>query len=432
MGSGSVWPGTAIERPATVAIYLAGAHAALVGLGVMIAWRPDALAATPAHPLAVAMTHALTLGWITASILGALYAVLPLALAARLTVRRADVPMALLFLAGAGGVVAATAAGRNDLVAGPGACCAITLVWVFLRTLLALRRSSAPRTIRAHVALAFASVLLAVALAIAWSCGSLPVPRAAFVTAHAHLGAVGFAVTMAIGIGHRLLPMFLPATPRGACLQWATLLVPLGAMTLATAALFSPSLLPVGQILIGAGLVTFFVGVVRLLLDGRPPPRDLVRPDPGKIQILFAVASLLGASVVGTMLACGAGTPRLEFAYGALGLLGFLGQLVAGVGLRLFPTLVWAHAWRRRAPAGAPPPTSPVCMPARPLVWVGLAGMAGAVVLLTTCAGTPRLPGVRAAGIALAIAGLALTANLVWLRRERLPALADCARGDNA
>lgn len=422
MARNTLWTGTAVERPLVVAVYLGFAHLALIGLGLAIALRPDALAATDAHPFAVAMTHALTLGWISASILGSLYMVLPLALAVRLTVHLPDLAMAVGFALGAAGVVATTAIGRTDLVAGPGALCTATFAWVGVRALRALVSSRCPRPITAHIAVAFASVLLAAALALAWGAGWLTLPRARFVTAHAHLAAIGFAVTMAIGIGHRLLPMFLPAAPRSESLMWATLLVPTGALAFALASLVAPRLALGAVGLLGAGLAAFFVSVVRLLRAQRPPPRDLVRPDPGKVQILFAVACLLAAAGLGIAMAVSdvPTAPRLTLVYAVLGLFGFLGQLIVGIGARLFPTFVWAHAWRGKADTGAPPAASPVRMLSRPLMWVGLGGFAGAVAALGSTVGTPHVAWIRAGGVSLALAGTALLTNLARCRRRAL------------
>lgn len=403
-----------------VVVYLLFAHLALIGLGLWIALRPDALAATDAHPLAVAMTHALTLGWISASILGSLYVVLPLALAARLMVHAPDIAMAVGFALGATGVIATTAIGRTDLVAWPGALCAAAFAWVGVRALRTLVSSRCPRPITAHIALAFVSVLLAAALALAWGAGWLTLPRARLVVAHAHLAALGFAVTMAVGIGHRLLPMFLPAAPRGARLMWTTLLVPVGALAFALASLMAPRLALVAAVVLGAGLAAFFVGVVRLLRDQRPPPRDLVRPDPGKVQILLAAACLLAAAGLGIAMAVAdaPAAPRLTLVYAVLGLLGFLGQLIVGIGARLFPTFLWAHAWRVAADTGAPPAPSPVRMLSRPLMWVGLGGFAGAVAALGSTAGTPHVAWIRIGGVSLALAGTALLANLARCRRR--------------
>ncbi|MBK9129654.1 MAG: hypothetical protein IPM13_17995 [Phycisphaerales bacterium] len=245
-------------------------------------------------------------------------------------------------------------------------------------------------------------------------------PRAGFVAAHAHLAALGFAVTMAIGIGHRLLPMFLPAAPRSESLIWTTLLVPIGTLALALASLVAPGLALVAIGLLGAGLAAFFVGVVRLLRDHRPPPRDLVRPDPGKIQILLAVACLFAAAGLGIAMAGSSvpAAPRLTLVYAVLGLLGFLGQLIVGIGARLFPTFLWAHAWRVTAETGTPPAVSPVRMPSRLLLWVGLGGFAGAIAALSSTVGTTHLAWIRVGGVSLVLAAAALFANLAscWRR----------------
>src|SRR5262245_30635713 len=70
--------------------YFALAHASLVaGLLVLVA-EPSLPGRFFYHGRMVALTHLVTLGWLSSSILGAIYIVWPLALACPLSVRRLD------------------------------------------------------------------------------------------------------------------------------------------------------------------------------------------------------------------------------------------------------------------------------------------------------------------------------------------------------
>ena len=64
-------------------LYLGLAHLCLAAAFAAVALVPAAVAGFYYHPRALAVVHLVTLGWITASILGALYMIVPMALAAR-------------------------------------------------------------------------------------------------------------------------------------------------------------------------------------------------------------------------------------------------------------------------------------------------------------------------------------------------------------
>ena len=70
--------------------YLGLAHLCLAAAFAAVALAPAAVAGFYYHPRALAVVHLVTLGWITASILGALYMIVPMALGGRLPVGRVD------------------------------------------------------------------------------------------------------------------------------------------------------------------------------------------------------------------------------------------------------------------------------------------------------------------------------------------------------
>src|SRR5262245_489965 len=71
-------------------LYFAAAHIALGLAAFLVAWSPRAAAGFFYHSRMVAIVHLVTLGWITTSILGALYIVGPATLGIALPARRSD------------------------------------------------------------------------------------------------------------------------------------------------------------------------------------------------------------------------------------------------------------------------------------------------------------------------------------------------------
>src|SRR5690242_16404703 len=71
-------------------VYLAGAHVAFALAALVLVLRPELPGAFHYHPRMIAIVHLVTLGWISASILGAFYIVAPLAFGMAFPARAAD------------------------------------------------------------------------------------------------------------------------------------------------------------------------------------------------------------------------------------------------------------------------------------------------------------------------------------------------------
>src|SRR5690606_34977869 len=78
-------------------VYFALAHLALLLACVVLLVQPGLPGAFHYHPRMIALTHLVTLGWVSGSILGALYIVGPLALGMPLPRRGGDVVAAMSF-----------------------------------------------------------------------------------------------------------------------------------------------------------------------------------------------------------------------------------------------------------------------------------------------------------------------------------------------
>jgi hypothetical protein len=159
-----------------------------------------------------------------------------------------------------------------------------------------------------------------------------------------------------------------------------------------------------------------------MIRQPRRPPAALPQPDFGARHALAAVAWLFVSALTGIVLAFAPAsewTLRAALAYGVFGLVGFLSQMVIGVGARLLPMYSWYLAL-----AGAgfeQPPVSAHEMPVRTL-------QRGTFVAWTL--GVPCLAGgfffnavpFLAAGAWMLLAGVLLSAaNTVVVLRHAFP-----------
>ncbi|MEZ5964864.1 MAG: hypothetical protein R3F56_13545 [Planctomycetota bacterium] len=409
------------------------AHLAALGAFASLVVDPWPFLATHLHPRVLSAVHALTLGWISLTAVGATWVVGHLALRMPLPAGKADGVALTLLLVGALGVVFHMGDGLWRGVGWSGLLSWIAVLWFSWRVLRGAARAGGPVVIRLHVAAAYVNLLVAsslgAAIAFAWLPAHLP-PATALVL-HAHVAVVGFAMTLAVGVGYRLLPMILPAAPPPESIMWTSLAaLQLGVLALlARFVIAAPALMAVGALALGVGVAAFVVGVVHMLSHRRPAPRDLRRPDPAALLVLLSVLCLLGALALGLWLAArpAPASGPVVFAYGSLALVGFLGQLIAGVGFRLLPWLAWRHAFDATPPpdSGAGPgawtlPPPPNAMGSPAARWVAVAGWITGVSCLTIGLLVGAVGLLRSGGVALAsavVAGLFQLGSVVHAGR---------------
>jgi hypothetical protein len=334
-------------------LYFGAAHAALALAFAAVALDPRGVSGFFYHARMLAIVHLVTLGWITASILGSLYIVGPIALRVRFPATWIDYTAFALVLTGIVGMVAhfwldeyggmawsAVTAGAGILAAG------VSIVGQ-------LPGASLPRAVSAHIVLAFANVLGAATLGVLIGFDKvhhfLPGYVLANVFAHAHLAAIGWASMMVVGVAYRLLPMVLPAAmPNGRRLWISAVLLQVGISGLVVALLLRSRFTWLFAAIIVAGFAAFFFQVAWMLRRPRPRPPGLRTPDPAVWHAAAAFASLAIASALGiwlTIAESSSSTLRIAMAYGVLGLVGFLAQMVVGMEGRLLPIFAWYWAY---------------------------------------------------------------------------------------
>lgn len=405
-------------------LYFGVAHAALALAFGAIAVDPGSVIGFFYHPRMLAIVHLVTVGWITSSILGALYLVGPIALRMPLPACWPDYLASALVGIGMTGIVSHFWIVEYSGMAWSGGTVALGVCLAGTRVAGPLRRAPLPRAVKLHIVFAFANFAGAATMGVLLGINKmhpfLPGFVLGHVFAHAHLAAVGWAAMMVVGIAYRLLPMVLPARmPAGPGLYASAALLEIGVAGLFAVLFFHLRGASIFATTVVAGFAAFFGQVMWMLRHPRPRPPAIRAPDPA---VLHA-----GAAFVSLVIACGLGlwlsvantsesTLRVATAYGVFGLLGFLAQMVVAMEGRLLPLLAWFWASSNSGQRGPVP--SPHDMPWRAgqlavfVLWLfGIPALAGGLAF-------DAVPFVRAAAWALLSATVLATAQAAMILRH--------------
>ncbi|HEU4403511.1 MAG TPA: hypothetical protein VFT43_15545 [Candidatus Polarisedimenticolia bacterium] len=333
-------------------LYFSAAHLFLAAAFATLALDPVEFTGFFQHARMVAVVHMVTLGWITLSILGALYMVGPMALRMPLPARAIDYVAFVLALVGVLGIVGHFFIAEYVGVAWSAGTLVTGVAIVAVRVARALWPAPIQRPVKIHIAFAFLNLLAAAAMGLLLALdkrlrflhGS-PLPN---LYAHAHLAALGWAGMMVMGTGYRLLPMVLPAEmPKGRSLYASAVLLETGTIGIFVTLLTGSGLLPCFALLAAGGFTAFFLHVLWMRRRPRQAPAGMPRPDFGVGHALQALvyaglAAALGLTL--SVLPTSEASLRAAGLYGLFGLVGFLAQMVLGIQARLVPMLASYHS----------------------------------------------------------------------------------------
>ena len=406
--------------------YFALAHTALAAALVVLAVTPELPGQFFYHPKMIALTHLLTLGWLTGSILGALYIVWPLALGCPLPVHRLDWIGWAAYLVGVAGMVS-----HFWIATYGGMIWSATLVIVgafpvAIRAARGLRAAKIPWPIALHVRLAFANAVAAVVagvlIGLDRTMNLSSISPLASTYAHAHLAAIGWVALLVVGLSYRLIPMMIPcAMPSGSALAWSAILVESGLAIVVVALIAGSAALAAGAMLIIAGFASAAIQLRRASRDRRPRPPRLPATDWSMRQARGAAIWLAVALALGLFLtiegATSSATVRIAWVYGIAGLVGWLAQMVAAVQGRLLPLYSWYHGRARR---GTQPTRSVHELASAPLAMVVFLSWTAGVPMLAAGLATGLAPLIQGAAVSLLAGVLASGAHAVVMLRRAL------------
>jgi hypothetical protein len=387
----------------------------LAGAG-LVAIAPDLAAARFLSPRVLAVTHLYTLGVIVASIFGALYQFYPMSLGAGARSVRVGVVGAWLLHAGVGLVAAGFWFWRPWLQAAGWWAVFLAIGCVSWNLLPHRRRMTQGRRAAAYVTAAHSLLGLALFLAgarIGASLGWWEVDRLGTIAAHFHLAAFGFAGLTAVGVGGRMIPMFMVA---GAGPEWPMRWIgPTavgGLMALAGGLLFGFRPAVWLGALLGVGAAMLFVLTVAGYFRRRLVRR--LEPAFGHVMVGFSCLVLALAAGVVQLVLPGM-SARGWVVYAELTLLGWLVVFITGIWYRLFPFLIWLHFYGR---SGARVRQAAELVH-RDSAWVALGLLACGLVLLVGGSAVGSVGGTRAGSSSVLAGSLLIAAQYPRIFRGR-------------
>ncbi len=371
-----------------VSMRLPGEHFAaailylVAGAGGLVWIAPELAAGNYLSPHVAGVTHLFTLGWLTMTIFGALYQLLPVALGARIRWPKLGHVSFWTFCPGVG-LFACGVAGSSTMLhhAGIGlVATGVTTAIVNIAATLPLARRRDATWAALALALIFLSstFVLGVVLLHNIQTGFIAAARVHVLATHLHVAIVGWALVTIIGVGDKLFPMFLLS--RGVDSRWtkrSLVLVSLGIPVLAvglnaqvSAASWS------GLLLIEGGVACFVYQSSRFYRDGK-------RLDVGMRFAAAGMTFLVAAALLGPILLWqGPSATRLATAYVFVGLIGGIIVLVTGFFYNIAPMLAWVSRYRGRTDEPGTPTMAQMISPRVATVQLGI--MPAAVVAMTS------------------------------------------------
>jgi hypothetical protein len=344
-------------------LYLGTAHVALALACVFAGMWPQAVAGFFYHAWLVGLVHLVTIGWVTFSILGAIYIVGPLALRMEMPASRFDYVAYALAVVGLIGMVGHFWIQQYSGMAWSAVTVACGVLYMTWRIAAGAYRARIPHAVKLHIVLACLNFWIAASMGLLIAYDKIAHVLPGFVLsnvfAHAHLAALGWATMMVVGVGYRLLPMTFPSKmPSGNSIYASAILLEIGVMGLFTTLLFGSAWALAFGIVFVAGLAVFAAHIVWMWQQPASKPAGAARIHFGVLHAMGAGLSLIAAIAIGlALLVVPASTEALRAAaaYGVVGLLGFLAQMVVAMEARALPLATWFWAYARSGYRVPPP-----------------------------------------------------------------------------
>lgn len=314
------------------------------------------------HPHTLAITHSMALGWGTMMILGASHQLVPVLIEGRLYSIKFG--YASFVLAGIG--IPLLVYGFYFFAMGwPAQWGGILINAAIIAYLVNLTISMAKsKKENVHAVFVFTAVLwlllttlVGLLLVFNFTAAILPKGSLHYLSLHAHMGMVGWLLLLVIGVGSRLIPMFLISKYSHNKLLWVIYgLINGGLVAFIILFLYYPEtsfyLIPVAAILLAIALFGYycyqsFKQRIRKQVDEQMKISLL-----SVGMMLLPVVLLIG--VIGLLLAGSANT-KLILAYGFIVFFGWLTAIIFGMTFKTLPFIIWNKVYHLQAGLGKTP-----------------------------------------------------------------------------
>lgn len=333
-----------------------------IAVTALILFSPDAFTQHYFNPKLLSITHLLVLGWVSMMIFGALYQLIPVIMEVKLYSEK--LALGSFILLASGSILLAIAFWNFWLgtIMHIAAALLITATSFFVVNVLVTGNKSSKKTIekrfiQTSVIWLLFTVIAGITMAINLTHAFLTPSHLELLKLHANAGIVGWIIQLIIGVGSRLLPMFLVAHNLNAIkLKIAYFLINTG-LVISVICLYVqwyPGIIS-SVIMIVMGVIAF----LSFLLEAYRK-RIKKRLDIGMKQsalsfltltmpIALIVLFLFGPEQLSFL------TLQMAIAYGSTLLIGFITLLIMGQTYKTLPFIIWLNVYRNKIGKGKIP-----------------------------------------------------------------------------
>lgn len=334
--------------------YVCGAFFFVV-LCFLVLFSSDAFIGHYFHPKLLAITHIAALGWGTMMILGALYQLLPVILEAPLF---SETLAKITFITFTLGVICLAWAFWNFYVGIQIQVAAILLLlsFSFLLVNIVLTVQKAPKWTTEADFIVTSTVwllltgLLGALMAFNFTYPILNKSHLLFLKIHAHMGIAGWFITLIMGIGSKLIPMFLLSHNLNTKkLTLAYYLVNLGLIGFGADIFFreEKAFLQVYALLITAGILFFMSFIYEAYKKRVRKQLDIGLKHSFMAFLFFLLPIIIGIIVSFKPSLNDKFMLQIYLVYGVSIFFGFISSLILGQTFKTLPFIIWMHRYSK-------------------------------------------------------------------------------------
>jgi hypothetical protein len=329
---------------------------AFLALNVLLLFSTDAFGGHFFHPKLLTLTHVAALGWGTMMIFGALYQLLPVILEVPLySSKLAKITFALL----ASGTILIAFAFWNFQVHWPLHIAACSLVLAFLlfnlNIIFTVRKVKKWAIETDFIATSgiwlFITGVIGLLMAVNFQFPFLPEQHLHYLKLHAHIGMAGWFIQLIIGVGSKLLPMFLLShhVPTKK-LSTSYYLINFGLLLFAADQLFFHTRFQVLYgVMIGSGMLLFALFVLDAYRKRMRKNQDAGMKQSLIAVVLMALPIVMMIAVSELFILPEKLRLHLYLVYGISVFMGFISALILGQTFKTLPFIVWLNRYQHLA-----------------------------------------------------------------------------------
>lgn len=354
-------PLTNTSHKVVVPFYIYSAVSFLAATGLLL-FSTDAFSGHHFHPKLLAITHLMALGWGTMMILGASHQLVPVLIEATLFSNALAYVSFFLAAAGIPLLVWSFLEFRFDSWALIGGGLINTAVLAYLvNVYLSISNSKVENVHAIFIATAAAWLFLTTfsgwLLMMNFTMDLFSKDSLHFLSLHAHLGIAGWFLLLVLGVGSRLIPMFLISKYSNTkALWWIYWLVNGGLILFVIIFYLQPAtafyILPLVSVFSG---VLLFAHYCRLAWSQRIRKSVDQQMKVSLLSVLMMVLPLLLLVAVIGMLLLKADDPKLVLAYGFSIFFGWITTIILGMTFKTLPFIIWNKVYHEKAGLGKTP-----------------------------------------------------------------------------